>query len=1210
MDDGEIVLINSGKCPFISGEEFSAVSDSLSSAESTAGNKLMWAPEIDQFQLKNYQTGESISVTGPLPNIYKDCRHHVCTSTLMSLAPHANQNKSNSSNVIDELESHSVDYIRKEAYDYLQIFHKDKNTSEADYKKRLEQVKLEIEHTRSYVHTTDEIEYGCQLAWRNAARCINRLFWRDLTIIDRRDVKTNRDMFKEICDHIRVGYNNGTLQASVLVFSPRARMWSTQYLRYACYEQADGTLLGDPANLPLTKAALQLGWNIPETRRTQWDLLPIIVQVDPNEPPSWYELPQDLRLEVVLSHADPKYDAAIKKLGLRWVVQPIVCDNAFEIGGIFYRCVPFSGWFMETEIGRNLCDIQRYNIIPKLAALLNLDITIAANSQLNVDRLYLEINAAALYSFQKAKITIVDHHTAAAGFMKFMKQEAILRGNTPADWVWLVPPISSGMSSLFHQEMLNYVLKPRLLSQRDPWTYYVPFLEHKQNPTLSTENIRSVLSTTELRISIHVLYASASGTAQSYAEQMVKRLKITGYNAIIMELDAYSFEQTNKNTPAIIFIITSTFGKGNAPEGGKKVEQWLQNVTDIGINNSTSNMKHISLHNNPFQSSEINKFPLHWCSYAVCAIGSSAYPFFCGFGKLVDTSFQLFGAHRLAPFATCDALNQQYKSYNEWEENTVIALKAAYPYASSREKDIRLFALSRPPSTRRQGSYVEQQVNLIKPFRPTPAPLIFNTNNSETIPSEPVGLFTKENPYLATVLQNIELTGSDNSINDSGRQDHRALSLSENIQPKKKVTIPSSFTNASNDQYRSVRLIVLDTTDLDYHPGDHVCILPENTLANVNGVITACGWQLGNKLLIVPCSLSSYTNGKYQTLRQILTNFVDLTTPLRPHTLNIIATYAKNTNEQRQLMELGKGGQRYTDWIVNSPTVKETLEMFRSIQIPLEELIQLLPPLQPRYYSISSSTNCHPNQLHITVSVVTYTTSHGVLRKGICSNYLQQTLPKLSPDGKPIHSTFPRKPSRVRLFISPNPHFRLPGQDSLSIRMTRDMLCGGDAFLPLNSPLLMFAVGSGIAPYRAFWQELEFLEQSQGSVQVERVLFMGCRSSSDFLYAKELQSRTSQRGESNKLFTAVIPVYSRENAVVKRYIQDVMLEYEDMIYSILSDDNAFVYMCGSTRSCQGIESTLASILQSCGEDNLTFIQATNLVKQYKQFGRIKQVMFG
>ncbi|CAF0765832.1 unnamed protein product [Adineta steineri] len=955
MHNGEVVLHNSGKCPFISGQEFSAVNDSLSSAGNADENRLLWTPEIERVQLQNYQTGESISVTGPLPNIYQDCRHQVCTSTFMSLPAHSHQNKSKSGHVMDELESYSVTNIRKEAYDYLQIFHKDKNTSEVDYKKRLEQVELEIEHTRSYVHTTDEIEYGGQLAWRNASRCINRLFWRDLKIIDRRDVKTNHDMFKEICNHIRFAYNKGTLQSSILVFSSRARMWSTQYLRYACYEQLNGTLLGDPANRHLTKAAMQLGWNKPETERTQWDLLPIIVQIDPNEPPSWYELPQDLRLEIFLSHPDPKYDAAIKQLGLRWVVQPYVCDKAIEIGGIFYRSVPFSGWFMETEIGRNLCDIQRYNIIPKLAVLLNLDVTTAANSQLNVDRLYVEINAAVLYSFQKAQITIVDHHTAAAGFIKFMKQEVILRGNTPADWVWLVPPISGGMSSVFHQEMLNYVVKPRVLDQRDPWTYYGPFLKHKQNLTLSTENkrrrrwllVRAVcviigfaLSAMKRRIPIHVLYASASGTAQSYAEQMVKRLKITGYNAILMELDSYPFEQTN-NTRAIIFIITSTFGQGNAPEGGQKVEQWLHNVTNIGMNNSTSNMKRISLQNNPNQSSEINKSSLNWCSYAVCAIGSSAYPFFCGFGKLVDTSFQLLGAHRLAPFATCDALNQQYKSYNEWEENTVIALKSAYPHACSRKEDIRRSPLDRAPSLRREVSYVEQQVNLTKPLRPTSIPLTFNTNDSETIPSEPVGPFTKENSYLATVLQNIELTGSDNNINDFDRQDQQTSSTTDSIQSKRKVTIPSSFNNVSNDGYRSVRLIVLDTTDLNYYPGDHVCILPENTLANVNGVIAACGWQLGNKLLIVPCSLSSYTNGKYQTLRQILTNFVDLTTPLRPHTLNTIATYAKDTNEQRQLMELGKGGQRYTDWIVNSPTVKETLEMFRSIQIPLEELIQV-----------------------------------------------------------------------------------------------------------------------------------------------------------------------------------------------------------------------------------------------------------------------------
>ncbi|CAF4138245.1 unnamed protein product, partial [Rotaria sp. Silwood1] len=110
----------------------------------------------------------------------------------------------------------------------------------------------------------------------------------------------------------------------------------------------------------------------------------------------------------------------------------------------------------------------------------DLDISAAANSKLNVDRLYVEVNAAILHSFEKAKVAIVDHHTAAAGFLKFMKAEIKQRGNTPADWVWLTPPISSGMSVIFHQEMLNYILKPRVVDQVEPWILYAPLKKRKQ----------------------------------------------------------------------------------------------------------------------------------------------------------------------------------------------------------------------------------------------------------------------------------------------------------------------------------------------------------------------------------------------------------------------------------------------------------------------------------------------------------------------------------------------------------------------------------------------------------------------------------------------------------------------------------------------------------------------------------------------------------
>lgn len=950
---GARMLTNSGKCPLVHNGTFEGLNGSSTSAQKEDESTFVWHQNMS-IELRNYQTGASIKVHGPTPGIYEDCRHHVCTSTLMSLTAHAHGNKSSNVQRTEDIESNSINYIRKETYDFLSIYHEDKGTSNEDYEKRIADIDHEIQQTGTYAHTTAEIEYGCQLAWRNSARCINRLYWSTLKVVDRRQVKTNGEMFTEICNHLRMAYNNGTLQATTLVMPKDARLWSTQYLRYACYEQADGSILGDPANRELTKVAIELGWNNEERKRTQWDLLPIIVQCDPNTPPSWYNLPEDLRPTVMLSHPDPKYDAAIKSLGLRWVAQPFVADKAIEIGGIVYKCVPFSGWFMETEIGRNLCDIQRYNIIPKLAALLNLDVTAAANSQLNIDRIYVEINAAVLHSFQKAKVAIVDHHTAATGFMKFMNQEVKQRGNTPADWIWLVPPISGGMSSLFHQEMLNYVVKPRVLDQRDPWTYYAPFLRNKKVVKMSAVNKRRHrwlvlraacvivgfgLRAMQKRVSVTVLYASASGTAQSYAQQMTKRLTIDGYGAKLMQLDAFSFQQPTE-TRSIVLIITSTFGQGNASEGGEKVEEWLQK--EVNTDDDTTRTESMVVFRKPSQS---NKTSLKWCTYAVCAIGSSAYPFFCGFGKLVDRAFALLGAHRLAPLATCDALNQQYKTYNEWEETTLIALKKMYPHTSSNAtiKALPSSPIGHSPLVLRPVSYVEEQVSLNISVRPTFIPLRFySTADERHQSSKQAGPFTKENPYNAVVEQNIELTGVGNSTGDLPSQNGQQYSHPTNSPTQsRKVTIPSNFTIVNNDEYRSVRLIILKTPDLSYYPGDHVCILPENTLANVNGVILACGWQLGNKLLNDPCSLESLTDGKYKTIRQILTNFVDLASTPRPHTLNTIATYATNPNEQRRLLELGKGGRRYTDWLVNLPTIKEMLDQFPSIKIPIEELIQV-----------------------------------------------------------------------------------------------------------------------------------------------------------------------------------------------------------------------------------------------------------------------------
>ena len=69
-------------------------------------------------------------------------------------------------------------------------------------------------------------------------------------------------------------------------------------------------------------------------------------------------------------------------------------------------------------------------------------------------------------------MTISDHHSLSEQFCEHLKSETKRRGGCPADWVWIVPPISGSLLSVFHQEMVNYKLKPTYEYQENPWKYF------------------------------------------------------------------------------------------------------------------------------------------------------------------------------------------------------------------------------------------------------------------------------------------------------------------------------------------------------------------------------------------------------------------------------------------------------------------------------------------------------------------------------------------------------------------------------------------------------------------------------------------------------------------------------------------------------------------------------------------------------------------
>ena len=69
---------------------------------------------------------------------------------------------------------------------------------------------------------------------------------------------------------------------------------------------------------------------------------------------------------------------------------------------------------------------------------------------------------------------MMDHHAASESFMKHLETEYRIRGGCPADWVWVVPPMSGSLCPVFHQEMLNYKLKPSYEYQVKKYnTYYL-----------------------------------------------------------------------------------------------------------------------------------------------------------------------------------------------------------------------------------------------------------------------------------------------------------------------------------------------------------------------------------------------------------------------------------------------------------------------------------------------------------------------------------------------------------------------------------------------------------------------------------------------------------------------------------------------------------------------------------------------------------------
>ncbi len=331
-------------------------------------------------------------------------------------------------------------------------------------KARLAEVRRAIETDGSYQHTPDELLIGAKVAWRNHARCIGRMHWRSLRLLDFRHCRTAEEVAQACWEHLRQSTNKGQLRSVITIFAPRTaqgeiRILNPQLIRYAGYRQADGTVIGDPLHVEITELAQALGWN---GTGGAFDVLPVIIQM-PGDHPRAFDVPADALLEVPISHPELP---GIAELGLKWHANPAVSNMGLEIGGISYTAAPFSGWYVGSEIGaRNLSDTYRYDVLPDVAACMGLDTR--HDRTLWKDRALVELTYAVLHSYRQAGVLIVDHHSAARQFLNHVDAEGQAGRPVPTQWSWVNPPLSASATPTYHRtyDAPDFGLRPNFVSQ-------------------------------------------------------------------------------------------------------------------------------------------------------------------------------------------------------------------------------------------------------------------------------------------------------------------------------------------------------------------------------------------------------------------------------------------------------------------------------------------------------------------------------------------------------------------------------------------------------------------------------------------------------------------------------------------------------------------------------------------------------------------------
>jgi sulfite reductase alpha subunit-like flavoprotein len=389
--------------------------------------------------------------------------------------------------------------------------------------------------------------------------------------------------------------------------------------------------------------------------------------------------------------------------------------------------------------------------------------------------------------------------------------------------------------------------------------------------------------------------------------------------------------------------------------------------------------------------------------------------------------------------------------------------------------------------------------------------------------------------------------------------------------------------------WQDVRLLSFTTTDVvSYLPGDILAIYPENHCDDVDLILRLMDWRefADLEVKIVSRQRISTQSALYDfqtkptTLRELLTHHLDLNAIPRRSFFAMLAHFTTDKFQRDRLLEFTN--PEFIDEFFDYATrprrsIMEVLQEFDTVKLPWTDVLNILPELRPRQFSIASGGRMkNPNhsrermlkstienndeeplydygtKFELLVAIVKYKTVIKKVRQGVCTRYLAGLQP------------------------------------GTRIKVSHIMGGLGITKAAINKPIVMVGPGTGVAPIRSLiWERMMWKDDAYrhnhnngtGEDKLgESLLFYGCRNrEADYFFHDEWNML------QEKIPLKVFAAFSRDQKQ-KVYVQDLIREQQDLVFRLLFVQNGILFVCGSSgKMPQAVREALVLIIMNCAK---------------------------